>query len=262
MNEDQIHILTFARQVEVLDELHNFGATVKQEKIQASLVNIMKQMNSEGRFPGTLLHHIHALHVLTIYGLNDNPMASKAYQYLFRAQKPNGGWIDEEQLGKGYEFCIWTSLFALDVLSMIPHYHKREGVQKALRLVCDNLVATDASPLLKSIQAWDNLSTGYQGLGPLHGGTLRVLEILMRLNQPWNRYSKKLINWIEPLQLANGLWPAIARRDKKGDKLVTLRVLKVYKYFSKIYEMQISEDDDNDSNDDNDEFEIAVTLKE
>ncbi|BFN37320.1 hypothetical protein [Fidelibacter multiformis] len=87
--------------------------------------------------------------------------------------------------------------------------------------------------ILEGLQAWDQLSYGYEGIKAFRGGTLKVLEVLVRLGYTAeNKSIRKMLNWLESQQNMYGLWSALPRQAKDTtDDWVSYRVIRVLQLY-------------------------------
>jgi len=229
----QVQTLQILQQLEKLHELVDLGITRKQEKVQSQLVYLIRKMDKDGRLPGRFYHHAQAVYLFIVLGLEGNEHADKAIHYLLDAQQPNGAWSTDHPGESDDQSCLWTTMFILWALTQSSKLRHRQEVTEGIDYLVTNILAPDQSSILPGIQAWDQFYTGYSGQAMLHGGTLRLLETLAMAEWPIDRKIRKLLDWLEAQQLRNGHWPSIAGRDRRGDEAVTLRVLRVFKYYAK-----------------------------
>ncbi|MCF7797399.1 MAG: hypothetical protein K9N11_04595 [Lentisphaeria bacterium] len=238
LNSEQLQILQFVQQTEVLHRLYDYTTTLSQERVKRGMVELLKNLDeTSGAFPGNLPQHAHALLVAALYGLDGNPMVKQAYLYVFHRQRKDGGWLDPAYLESGEDekvspSCIWTTMLLTYAISLSPSMCKRTGATRAVEFLFQHLLKPNATTLLQDPSAWDHLSYGYSGVSVLHGGTLRFLEILVQMNWPLEKRVWKLLDWLKSIQLPDGLWPAMVKNPKSGDPMVTVRILKVMKYFA------------------------------
>lgn len=228
LSEEQRETLQFIHQLEVLNTLLDLMVTQKQEKVRQGMEAVLAYLERPSE--SLRMHHlVHAIYLATVFQLDSRPVIKQLIWTLLKRQNVDGGWTSLE--GESAS-CIWTSLFFLWTLGQGDHSQANRTIQKGLEYLEASLLRPDQSQLIPGMQAWDTLISGTQGLAVLGGGTLRYLEMIQLLNpEELPRKSRKLLKWLTDIQLKNGLWPAIAHRDKKGDFGVTLRVLKVLKHF-------------------------------
>jgi len=238
LSPEQLKILQFLRQTEVLHRLYDYTATLSQERVKSGMVQLIRNLDTtSGAFPGNLPQHAHALLVTGLYGLQGNPLIKQAQLYTFHQQRKDGGWLDPAYLPVEMDeskvaSCIWTTMILTYAISLSPDMRKRAGARRAVEFLFDHLLQENSTTLLQDPSAWDQLAYGYSGVGILHGGSLRFLEILMQMQWPLEKRVWKLLDWLKSVQLSSGLWPAIVKNAQSGDAMVTVRVLRVMKYFT------------------------------
>ncbi len=247
LNPEQIKTLRFLRQAEMLHRLFDLTATLSQERVKDGLIQLLKNLDDSGAFPGYLPQHAHALLVAALYGLDGNPKVREAFLYAFRRQRPDGGWLDPIYLGKNQAekqipSCIWTTLLMTLAISHSPGLRRRAGAQRAVEFLKQHFLERNSTGLLQAASTWDLLGYGYFGEGVLHGGTLRLLEIIMNMESPPDKFTRKIVDWLKGIQLSNGYWPAIVKNAYSGDSFVTVRVLRVIKYFTSPMLIEIDAD--------------------
>ena len=238
LTPEQIRILQFLRQTEVLHRLYDLTTTLSQEKAKHGMVQLLKNLDeATGAFPGNLPQHAHALAVSAMYGLDGNPLVKQAFWYVFHHQRKDGGWLDSAYISSDHadtdlSSCIWTTMLIAYAISLSPAMRKRSGAKRAVEFLFEHLLEDNSTSLLQDASAWNQLAYGYSGVGILHGGTLRFLEILAHMQWPLEKRVWKLLDWLKSIQLQDGLWPAVVNNSQSGDPLVTVRVLRVMKYFT------------------------------
>ncbi|HCW75630.1 MAG TPA: hypothetical protein DHU63_03730 [Candidatus Marinimicrobia bacterium] len=249
LSPEQIQILQFLRQTEILHRLHDLTATLSQERVKLGIIQLLKNLDeATGAFPGNLPQHAHALLVTALYRLDSNPIAKQAFLYVFHNQRPDGGWIDPAYLPKNADpekasSCIWTTMLITHAISLSPTMRKRAGAKRAVEFLFSHFLEGNSTTLLQDASAWDLLGYGYTGIGSLHGGTLRFLEILTLMEWPLEKRVWKLLDWLKSVQLADGYWPAVVKNSQSGDPLVTVSVLRVMKYFTSLMGLERDEDE-------------------
>ena len=227
--------MQFFTQVMELHKLHDLGATKDIPHIQQGIVALMKMQHGDGKFPLFYQHQGYALWVLMQYGLQGNPFVDRGLRWLLRRQREDGGWLHLVQVPRGedkakYPSCLWTTLHALWPLVHHNVYYKDDRVHKGLHYLLDNFLETNHTQFLNTPDAWDYLYIHPDESGCFRGGTLKFLEILTRAGYGLNNtVIKKAVHWLRSHQLDNGLFPAIAGKDSRGDFMVTYRSLVVLK---------------------------------
>jgi len=228
LNEVQIQTLQFIRQIESLHELLELMVTGKQERVTLGMREVIRYL-AEKNLPLRFHHLTQAVFLAISFKLDGNPIIKDLMRSMLQSQNADGGWssMDGEK-----ESCIWSTQFFLWTMGHSESFRKNRVLQKGLAYLKANVLLEDKSLLLPGMQVWDTLITGTSGLSVMTGGTLRYLETLqVSVGVQRDRKVDKLIDWLVENQLKTGLWPSIIGRDRQGDHLVTLRVLKVLKHF-------------------------------
>jgi len=228
LDKRQVNTLQFVKQIETLHELLNLLVTSKQKKINLGMRNVLRSL-ADDELPLRIHHVTQAVYLAISFNLADNPIIKQLIWKMLKQQNADGGW---SSLPGESNSCLWSSLFILWTLGHVQQFRTNRTLKKGLHFVEANLLSPDHSQLLPGLQPWDTLTSGTQGLSILTGGTLRYLETVQLLaDKERSRKSEKMVDWLINIQLKTGLWPSIVNRDKQGDYAVTLRVLKVIKYF-------------------------------
>ncbi len=228
LDKTQIQTLQFIKQIESLHELLELMVTGKQEKVILGMREVIRFL-AENKLPLRFHHLTQAVFLAISFKLDGNPIIKDLIRNMLQSQNSDGGW---SSLPGEKDSCIWSSQFFLWTLGHSASFRKNRVLQKGLGFLKANVLLEDKSPLIPGMQAWDTLITGTSGLATLTGGTLRFLETLQISAEPQrDRKVDKLLDWLMETQLKTGLWPSIVGRDRQGDHLVTLRVLKVLKHF-------------------------------
>ena len=233
--EQHQHGMQFFTQVMELHKLYNLGATKDIPQVQQGIVALMKMQHGDGKFPLFYQHQGYALWVLMQYGLQGNPFVDRGLRWLLRRQRDDGGWLHLVQVPRGedkskYPSCLWTTLHVLWPLVYHNVYYKDDRVYKGLDYLLGNFLEKNHTQFLNTPDAWDYLYIHPDESGCFRGGTLKFLEILTKAGYDLtNKVTKKATHWLRDQQLENGLFPAIAGKDTRGDYTVTFRSLMVLK---------------------------------
>jgi len=230
---EKVATLAFLDQLEKVHTLLDLGTTLQQEKMKKAMIRLLKFGNEDGVFPGRIYHQAQLVYLAIQLGLDQNPIVQRAEQPLFRSQHKNGSWpLDLDDMGSDSESCYWTTMQITWSLAHSSKLRKRKGLERALGYLREHYLEEGLSPILPTKEAWDHFHVGPSSPALLHGGTLRLLEILRLMDAPLDRPIRKMLNWLQDQQLPNGHWPAIVGRDRRGDESVTLRVLYVFQHFA------------------------------
>lgn len=228
LDEKQVQTLQFVTQLETLHELLNLLVTGKQEKVKLGMREVIRYL-AENEIPLRIHHLTQAVFLAISFDLDKNPIIKELIRDILRRQNADGGW---SSLPGETDSCIWSSLFILWTLGHSETFRRNRSLKKGIQYVEANLLSGDHSRLLPGMQPWDTLISGTHGLSILSGGTLRYLEtVQLYAGEKRSRKAEKLLDWLIHTQLKTALWPSIVSRDKQGDHVVTLRVLKVVKHF-------------------------------
>jgi len=228
LQPDQLATLQFIRQMEVLHELAELQTTRKQHKAELGMREVIRYLAATPDQQLRLHHYIQAIYLALRYELFGNPIIKQLVWELLKHQNADGGW--SSLAGEPSDY--WTTLWLVNTLGTAAQFQKNRSLRKALKYLSEHYLHGDQSRLLPGLPAWDTLLSGTQGLAVLSGGSLRLLETLQLYEtETIDRLQDKLISWLTDIQLKNGLWPSIVKRDRQGDHGVSLRVLKALKHF-------------------------------
>jgi hypothetical protein len=248
LDRNQMDTLQLIRQLETLHELIDLAATAKQEKMMLGMREVVRLL-AENTFTLRLHHLAQAIYLGIFLGLEGNPIIKQLIWDVLKMQNPDGGW---PSLQSEKTSCIWSSQFFLWSMGHSEKFKQNRSLKKGLEYLRENALLPEKSKLLPAMQTWDTLIAGSSGLGILHGGSLRLLEVEMLYDEgARSRKTEKRVDWLLEQQLNTGLWPSIVGRDKRGDHSVTLRALSVLKHFQSLRLRETQEYDD----DDDDEYE-------
>jgi len=225
----------FLSQVQHLHQLRDLGAVREDPFVQKGIVALMKMQLGDGKFPLFYQHQGYVLWVLLQYGMQGNPFVELGLRWLMKRQRKDGGWLHTVQVPRGKKMenvasCIWTTLHSVWPMSLHSRYSRDAHVHKGVQYVLDHFLEKNHTKFLNSPDDWNFLYVGHDDLSAFRGGTLKVLEVASKtgftLEHP---VVKKAARWLREQQLDNGLFPAIAGKDREGDPMVTLRTLSVLK---------------------------------
>ncbi len=210
-----------------LSEAWDRACHKRMKAVQDAIVFLLKQQKEDGSFDFPLHITAYFLETLLKYDFEGNQYVEKGIRWLVRQQNEDGGW------GKaGEKSDIWVTLKVLSACSFHSVMRKRPKVLKGAEFILDHYLDENSGGILEGMNAWDNLSYGYEGLKAFRGGTLRVLEILGRLGyQSYDRRIRKMLDWLEQQQLGNGYWAGIPRLGEDKNEMVTLRAIRVFQLY-------------------------------
>ncbi|MCK4577492.1 MAG: terpene cyclase/mutase family protein [Candidatus Marinimicrobia bacterium] len=218
--------------VQTLRALADLGGTRKWHEVKRALKVLLDYQDAEGRFP-LPYHHQAAIGALMLdLGLIRNPAVHRLAHWLAERQRTDGGWM-HVQVRTGADkgkSCIWTTAEVLNFLSRYPTMRIKEFLKPAGEFLLANALHPNHTTLLPDAHNWNILATGHRDVQLFQGGTLKVLAGLSQAGfNPGNPQFKKLYTWLLEQQLTNGLFPAAAGQDQRGDEWVTVKVLEVVK---------------------------------
>ncbi len=225
--------MQFLLQLKNLTHLINFGDTIKNENLKNGLISLIKYQKSDGKFPLLQHHHGYALWILGQYGLSGNPFVEKSFRWIIKKQRKDGGWISPTMIADGESIdkiksCVWTTLFITLSLSTHSRLKNSDACIKAVKFILENYLSIDTPALFPEPNSWDHLANNTTDNGMFRGGTLLFLEALASIKYAHEHKNfKKALDWLFSIQFSDGLFPAIVHISKKGDHMVTYRVLKL-----------------------------------
>jgi len=225
----------FLSQVQHLHQAYDLGATREDQFVKQGIVALLKMQLGDGKFPLFFQHQGYALKILLDYGMQGNPFVELGLRWLFKRQRPDGGWLHPVQVPRGknakdVDSCIWTTLHAVWPMPGHTRNSRDARTRKAVEYVLDHFLEANHTGFLDSPDAWDYLYIGHDDLSAFRGGTLKMLEIASGTGFTRDHpVINKATRWLREQQLENGLFPAISGKDTNGDFMVTLRSALVLK---------------------------------
>ncbi len=233
--EERHKAMQFLQQLKNLTKLYFYGDTLDEDHIKKGLISLIKFQKKDGKFPLLLHHHGYALLLLSSFGLSGNPLVEKSYRWISKKQRKDGGWlsstmIPESMTNSDAKSCVWTTMLIVQAFSNHSRLKNSDICQKGANFLLDNYLNTEKPTLFDEPNAWDFLLSNFNDKGLFRGGTLRFLETLAPLRYTHSHKNfQKAIDWLLDQQFNDGLFPAIANISKKGDYLVSFKVLKLLK---------------------------------
>lgn len=210
--------------VSLLSEALDYNCHKRMYVIQNALIHILKHQKEDGSFPLPLHLNAHLVETLLKYNFEGNRFVEQAIRWLVRQQNEDGGWGNAQN---GSD--IWVTVKVLSACSYHSIIQERSKVKRGAEYILSHYLSENKGGILEGIQAWDNLSYGYDGIKSFRGGTLKVLEVLADLGYTTeNKMIRKMLTWLENQQNAYGLWSALPRQAKDiTDEWVSYRVIRV-----------------------------------
>jgi len=212
----------------LLSEARDYNCHKRMIDIQNVLIHILKHQNKDGSFPLPLHLNAHLIETLLKYDFEGNRFVEQAIRWLVRQQNEDGGWGTADD---GSD--IWLTLKVLSACSYHSVMRERRKIKRGADFILNRYLSTNKGGILEGLQAWDQLSYGYEGIKAFRGGTLKVLEVLVRLEYTAeNKTIRKMLNWLEDQQNVYGLWSALPRQAKNTtDDWVSYRVIRVLQLY-------------------------------
>jgi hypothetical protein len=225
---DQQKVLQLNYLVTLLSEAKDYNCHKRMNDVQNVFIHIIKHQKEDGSYP--LPFHLNAYLIETLlkYDFEGNRFVEQAIRWLVRQQNGDGGWGQAEN---GSD--IWVTLKVLSACSYHSVMREREKIRRGADFILENYLSENKGGILEGLQAWDQLTYGYDGIKAFRGGTLRVLEVLVRLGYTAeNKVIRKMLNWLEDQQNIYGLWSAIPRQAKDTtDEWVSYRIIRVLQLY-------------------------------
>ena len=227
--------MQFLQHLKNITKLHNFGDNLENEHVKKGLIALIKFQKIDGKFPLLLHHHGYALLLLSKFGLSGNPLVEKSYRWISKRQRPDGGWLSPTMVPKDakadeVKSCVWTTMVIVQAFSHHSRLKNSDICKKGADFLLENYLSTDKPSLFPEPNAWDYLLPNFNDQGLFRGGTLRFLETLAPLRETHSHKNfQKAIEWLLNIQFSDGLFPAVANTSKKGDHMVSYKVLKLFK---------------------------------
>ena len=225
---DKQKILQLNYLVSLLSEARDYNCHKRMEAVQNIFIYILKHQNKDGSFPLPFHQNVFLVETLLKYDFEGNRLVEQAIRRLIRQQNPDGGWGQADSKSD-----IWVTLKVLSACSYHSVMREREKIKQGAQFILNNYLSENKGGILEGIQAWDQLSYGYEGLKAYRGGTLKVLEVLVRLGfTAQDKVIRKMLNWLEQQQNNFGLWSALPRQSKDiTDEWVSYRVIRVFQLY-------------------------------
>ncbi len=225
---EQQHVLQLNYLVSLLSEGRDYNCHKRMQDVQNIFIHILKHQKKDGSYP--LPFHLNAYLIETLlkYDFEGNRFVEQAIRWLVRQQNEDGGWGKADQ---GSD--IWVTLKVLSACSYHSVMREREKIKRGADYILNHYLLENKGGLLEGLQAWDQLSYGYEGVKSFRGCTLRVLEVLVRLGYTVeNKTIRKMLNWLEEQQNIYGLWSALPRQAPDiTDDWVSYRVIRVLQLY-------------------------------
>ncbi len=225
---DKQKILQLNYLVSLLSEARDYNCHKRMEAVQNVFIFLLKHQNKDGSFPLPFHQNIFLIETLMKYDLEGNRYLEQAIRWLVRQQNPDGGWGQADGMSD-----VWLTLKVLSACSYHSVMREREKIKRGAQFIMSHYLSENKGGILEGKHAWDQLSYGYEGLKAFRGGTLKVLEVLVRLGYTaQDKEIRKMLNWLEDQQNNFGLWSALPRQSKDmTDEWVSYRVIRVFQLY-------------------------------
>ena len=223
--------LKFLSYLQLLHKINDRGGNRHLARVRFHLVEFMKFQNIDGRFPLYYHHHAHALRTLIKLGINGNRNIDRGVNWIVKRQRDDGGWIHRSNVPKGQDYynvssCIWTTAEVAALLSEKSGYKKSQELKRACEFLLSKIEHENNSTLLPDQNSWNQFSTTSDSIMMFAGGTLKILEILVKAGyNPSDSRFKKLYEWIISNQMDSGMFPMAASKMPIHSEEVSVRVL-------------------------------------
>ncbi|MDK2977054.1 MAG: Squalene-hopene cyclase C-terminal domain [Candidatus Marinimicrobia bacterium] len=225
---DQQKALQLNHLTSLLSEAWDYNCHKRMTAIQNVFIHILKHQNKDGSFPLPLHLNAHVIETLLKYDFEGNRFVEQSIRWLVRQQNEDGGWGTSDE---GSD--VWLTLKVLSACSYHSIMRERKKIKRGADFILNHYLSLNKGGILEGLQAWDQLSYGYEGIRAFRGGTLKVLEVLVRLGYTAeNKSIRKMLNWLESQQNMYGLWSALPRQAKDTtDDWVSYRVIRVLQLY-------------------------------
>jgi hypothetical protein len=176
-------------------------------------------------------HHAHALRILLKLGIQGNRLIDRGINWVIKRQRDDGGWIHRANVPTGKSIdkipsCIWTTAEIAALLSEKSGFKKSDELKRACEFLLANIEKDNLSTLLPEANAWNQFKITSDSNLMFAGGTLKVLEILVRAGyNPSNPQFKKLYEWFIAQQMDDGLFPMVAGKMPIANEAVSVRAM-------------------------------------
>jgi hypothetical protein len=227
MNRD----MRFFSQLQLLHQIDERGGNRHIAKVRYHIVEFMRFQNDDGRFPMYYHHHAHALRILLKLGIQGNRLIDRGINWVIKRQRDDGGWIHRANVPAGKSIdkipsCIWTTAEIAALLSEKSGFKKSDELKRACEFLLANIEKDNLSTLLPEANAWNQFKITSDSNLMFAGGTLKVLEILVRAGyNPSNPQFKKLYEWFIAQQMDDGLFPMVAGKMPIANEAVSVRAM-------------------------------------
>jgi len=237
--------------------LFNFGCTYEDKGVQKLIKFLFSTQTKEGDFRGAYLneyaptYHALTLHVLCLFGQDEDPRTQKGFRWIMRQRQNDGGWvipyrtIDKKELRNRYNFEAQTRLnpvkpdktqasshlvtgMVLRALSESPTWRNRKETQKAGELLISRFFKHDRYEDRKHATYWKELTYPFWATDLL--SSLDALSLIGFTSE--NKGVRRALDWLASQQKPQGYWEAASKKSGLEDHLwVTLVMLRVLKRF-------------------------------
>ncbi len=251
-----------------LQTLSEYGTTIDEGNVRASLEKILSWQTDEGYIPGPWtdafpLPHFngHAAHRLHSYSMVEDVRVKKLVRWLLKMQRHDGGWNIPYEMDVHYlpeyramrindfrEFirttdrsqfdlrsftktpsCIWCTMLAVWGLSRNPALASSEEVRRGAEFFLDRFFKRNPHPNFYVAEThWTRL--GY----PMRfGNGLLALALLTRMGYGQSDpRMEKPIRWLLSQRSQDGFWTQTGRPNATAEQWITLNALRVLKMYS------------------------------
>ncbi|MBN1223026.1 MAG: terpene cyclase/mutase family protein [Candidatus Aminicenantes bacterium] len=237
--------------------LYNFGCTSEDKGVQKLIKFLYSTQTREGDFRGAYLneyaptYHALTLHVLCLFGQDNDPRTQKGFRWFMRHRQNDGGWvipyrtIDKKELKSRYNFEAQTKLnpvkpdksqpsshlvtgMVLRSLSASPTWRHRKETWKAGELLISRFFKSDKYEDRRNATYWKELTYPFWATD-----LLSSLDALSMIGfAPETKGIQRALEWLISQQKVQGYWEAASKRSGIEDHLwVTLVMLRVLKRF-------------------------------
>ena len=230
-DENMKRDMKFFSYLQLLHQIDERGGNRHIAKVRYHIVEFMRFQNDDGRFPMYYHHHASALRILLKLGITGNRLIDRGINWVIKRQRDDGGWIHRANVPTGKNIdkipsCIWTTAEIAALLSEKSGFKKSEALQRACEFLLENIEKDNLSTLLPDANAWNQFNITSDSSLMFSGGTLKVLEVLVRAGyNPSNTHFKKLYEWFIAQQMDDGMFPMAAGKMPIANEAVTVRAM-------------------------------------
>ena len=225
--------LAFLDLLKITHKIYELGGTKFFPPVRDLIIHLMKFQADDGRFPLLYHHHAHACNLILKFGMGGNRLLDKSITWIANRQREDGGWLHRSSVAKGKQYdnepsCIWTTAEVLLLLSSRQKMFKKQAL-KASEFLLNRILQENNSTLMSAQDNWDKLGTSGTNDGMFTGGTLKVLQGVIKCGfTPEDMRVRKMVNWLYDQQLEDGYFPLVAGNMMPiADEKVTVDVLKL-----------------------------------